>query len=437
VRLNGVERWISGLRLVAVPLAFVLVSGARYPPGYATWAWVTTGAFAAGSVALFLYARTDAARARPVGQSVVAQIFDTAVLSGYTVVFSYEAGTPVQQILYIDLAAACIRFEVLGGLLLAAASAPIVAVFERVRVHHLHGVYSWRLVGLQTGFETLMALIVGWLVRSLAQEGAEAEQRAREAEMLRDQLAHRADRADAAYEAERRTVEELRRLSSLRADFVSMVSHEVRTPMAAVIGAAQTLRGRWRKLSPEQRESFLGLISDEISRLAALVGEVLDSSRIDEGTFSYHFSELDLGLVVMDTVAAAELAHDGISLSATVADDLPAVRGDSLRLGQVLRNLIENAVKYSAEGASVEVAACRSGGAVQVEVIDHGAGIASDDQALIFEKFGRLRGSSTKPGSGLGLYISRAIAEAHDGTLEVRSVLGEGSVFTLRLPVGG
>ena len=103
-----------------------------------------------------------------------------------------------------------------------------------------------------------MALIVGWLVTRLAEEGAKAEARAEEAERL--------------HEAERQTVAELRRLSTLRADFVSLVSHEVRTPLAAVIGSARTLEQRWRDLSPEQRDAFLALIADETDRLAALVG---------------------------------------------------------------------------------------------------------------------------------------------------------------------
>ena len=98
-----------------------------------------------------------------------------------------------------------------------------------------------------------------------------------------------------AYEGERSTADELRRLSALRADFVSLVSHELRSPMAAVIGAARTLQGRWRELTPTQRESFLRLIGDETSRLATLIDDVLDTSRIDAGTFSFTFGDVDLG----------------------------------------------------------------------------------------------------------------------------------------------
>ena len=107
------------------------------------------------------------------------------------------------------------------------------------------------------------------------------------------------------YEAERETVEELRRLSALRADFVSLVSHELRSPMAAVIGAARTLQDRWRELTPAQRTSFLALIGDETNRLATLIGDVLDTSRIEAGTFSYSFTDVDVGELVRDTVATA------------------------------------------------------------------------------------------------------------------------------------
>ncbi len=188
-----------------------------------------------------------------------------------------------------------------------------------------------------------------------------------------------------AYEAERSTADELRRLSALRADFVSLVSHELRSPMAAVIGAARTLQGRWRELTPEQRQAFLGLIGDETSRLAALIEDVLDTSRIEAGTFSFTFSDVDLAELLRDVVAAAELAQDEVDLTADVGS-LPRVRGDRERLRQ--------------------------------------------------EKFGRSSGGTAKPGTGLGLFIARSIAEAHGGTLEVESVPQRGSVFRLQLPSG-
>lgn len=238
------------------------------------------------------------------------------------------------------------------------------------------------------------------------------------------------------YEAERRTVEELRRLSALRADFVSLVSHELRSPMAAVIGSARTLQDRWRELAPQQREAFLALIADETTRLASLVGDVLDTSRIEAGTFSYSFTPVHLGDLVRETVAAVALAQEEVRVVASVRDPLPAVQGDRERLRQVLSNLVENAVKYSPPGAEVKVTAYPHDSRVLVDVVDEGPGIPSEQQRLIFEKFGRAKTDGAKPGTGLGLFIARSIVEAHGGTLEVRSSPGVGATFTLGLPTG-
>jgi signal transduction histidine kinase len=237
-----------------------------------------------------------------------------------------------------------------------------------------------------------------------------------------------------AYEAERKTVEELRRLSALRADFVSLVSHELRTPMAAVIGSAQTLQQRWRELTPDQRESFLELIAGETNRLATLISDVLDTSRIDAGTFTFRFTDVDLAELVRDSVAAAEVGSDEVALRAEVHEPLPMVRGDPERLRQVLMNLIDNAIKYSPAGDEVQVRAFAENGRVHVDVRDRGPGIAREDQRLIFEKFGRVTAGNTRPGTGLGLFIARSIAEAHGGTLEVASAPERGAVFTLELP---
>jgi signal transduction histidine kinase len=239
-----------------------------------------------------------------------------------------------------------------------------------------------------------------------------------------------------AYEAERTTVEELRKLSALRADFVSLVSHELRSPMASVIGSARTLQQRWRELTPAQRESFLGLIAHETSRLAELIGDVLDTSRIEAGSFSYSFADVDLAQLVRDSAAAAEHGQDEVAVKAVVRDPIPTVRGDRDRLWQVLVNLIDNAVKYSPPGDEVQVEALASNGRVLIEVRDRGPGIAPEHQRVIFEKFGRVQvGDQAKPGTGLGLFIARSIAEAHGGSLEVRSAPERGATFRLSLPL--
>jgi signal transduction histidine kinase len=237
------------------------------------------------------------------------------------------------------------------------------------------------------------------------------------------------------YEAERASADELRRLSSLRADFVSLVSHELRSPMAAVIGSARTLQHRWRELKPEQREAFLAVIGDETSRLSDLVGDVLDTSRIEAGTFGYAFSDVDLAGVIRDSVATAEFGQDEVRLTTVVPATLPIVRGDAERLRQLVDNLISNAIKYSDAGGEVLVEAQAEDGHVTLYVRDQGPGILAEHHDHIFEKFGRAAGSA-KPGTGLGLFLSRSFAEAHGGSLAVESRPGEGSTFTLTLPVG-
>jgi signal transduction histidine kinase len=239
------------------------------------------------------------------------------------------------------------------------------------------------------------------------------------------------------FTAERSAAEELRRLSTLRADFVSLVSHELRAPMAAVIGCASTLRARWRELTAEQRESFLALIEQETGRLSTVVGDVLDTSRIEAGTFTYAFGDVDVADLVRETAAMIEVANDEVRVAPTVIEPLPAVRGDRERLRQLLLNLLSNASKYTIAGDRIEVRAASEDGSVVVSVADHGPGIPAEQQRLVFEKFGRVNsGGRSKPGAGLGLFIARSIAEAHGGTLELRSDAGAGATFTVRLPLG-
>lgn len=293
------------------------------------------------------------------------------------------------------------------------------------------GLRSRVLAPLQVGPRTIGML---GLVRA-AEDGFTAEEI--ELVSLLGRLVATAVQNIRAYDAERTTADELRRLSALRADFVSLVSHELRSPMAAVIGASRTLQARWRDLTADQRQSFLELIADETSRLADLIGDVLDTSRIEAGTFSFTFSDVDLGELLRDVVAAADLAQDEVRVSAEVNGALPHVRGDRERLRQIVQNLIDNAVKYSPAGAEVRVSANSDDKGLQIAVADDGPGIPFDDQKLIFEKFGRATvEGGTKPGTGLGLFIARSIAEAHGGSLDVDSAPAQGSVFTLELPLG-
>ena len=217
-------------------------------------------------------------------------------------------------------------------------------------------------------------------------------------------------------------------------DFLALVAHDLRSPLATVIGAAQTLQQRWPDLTDAQRDSFLKLITEEAKRLASLVDDVLDTSQVEAGTFSLQLDDVDVASLVADAVRAATLAQQEVPVVAAVDEALPPICGDEARLRQLLRNLIDNAVKYSPADEKVEVRATASDGAVRVAVSDAGPGIPQEHHARIFEKFGRA--DDAKLGTGLGLFIARSIAEAHGGTLEVSSLPGEGATFVLTLPAG-
>ena len=583
---------MAWVRLLAVLFALleVAIFEADYPQGYEVWAWGITAAFGIGSVLLLLLAYRVRSRQAWRWIGLGALVLDTAVVYGYVLVFTFESGTPMRQLVFVPLIEAALRFGLVGAIGVSALSAATLTLAEWWRVEHFPPQeFDLNRIVLPVGVQLIIGTIVGLLVNRLRDERASATARAGEAEQLRDELGRRADILDAtnraaralgssldleqafaafirelrglvafdrtaillvengqlrvfaaageavgevfppgssapisgsvledlvrggqtlyredmaeqrydeeeeflrlglrsrvvapllsgaetigaisvvrrepsafrtsevelfsllgrlvgsavqnirAYESERTTVEELRRLSALRADFVSLVSHELRSPMASVIGSARTLQQRWRELTPEQRESFLALIAHETSRLADLIGDVLDTSRIEAGTFSFSFADVDLAQLVRDSAAAAEHGQDEVAVKAVVRDPIPAVRGDRDRLRQVLVNLIDNAVKYSPEGGEVKVEVQTSNGRVVIEVHDRGPGIAPEQQRMIFEKFGRAQvGDKAKPGTGLGLFIARSIAESHGGSLEVRSAPDRGATFRLSLPV--
>jgi two-component system sensor histidine kinase KdpD len=137
-----------------------------------------------------------------------------------------------------------------------------------------------------------------------------------------------------------------------------------------------------------------------------------------------------------DVTAAAAVGQDEVRVDTTIPEFLPHIRGDRERLRQVLANLVDNAVKYSPAGQVVDVRATLRNGRVIVDVRDRGPGVSTEDQSLIFEKFGRAKTGKKLPGTGLGLFIARSIAEAHGGSLEVRGAPDGGAIFTLQLPIG-
>jgi PAS domain S-box-containing protein len=236
-----------------------------------------------------------------------------------------------------------------------------------------------------------------------------------------------------------RDLTEERALESMRTEFVSTVSHELRTPLAAIYGAAMTLRRSDVALDDDQRAKMLDVVSGEAERLARTVNDILWASRLDAGSLHVSIVSCDPLRLARDVVEA-QLAHleSGYELVLDAAADLPDVVGDPDKIGRVLINLVDNAIKYSPDGGRVEVKLVRvGGGRVRFAVTDQGLGVPPSEQRRIFEKFYRLDPNMTRGvgGTGLGLFICRELVRRMDGRIWVESAgLGQGSTFSLELP---
>src|SRR5687767_7690553 len=226
----------------------------------------------------------------------------------------------------------------------------------------------------------------------------------------------------------------------IKDDFLSIVSHELRTPLTSIQGYSQLLEARLRtERNDESKEmSHLRVIRSQVSRMRRLVDDLLDVSRIDRrGGVSIEPIDFDIAEEVREAVARALREHADREIVVTAPGDMP-VRADRDRLDVVLSNLLENAVKYSPDGGPIEVVAERRGGEVEVRVSDAGIGIPAEHRENVFERFYQADGDAGRRrfgGLGLGLYISRAIVDAHGGQIWAAANRdGGGSTFAFRIP---
>ncbi|HEX5759055.1 MAG TPA: HAMP domain-containing sensor histidine kinase [Thermoanaerobaculia bacterium] len=236
-----------------------------------------------------------------------------------------------------------------------------------------------------------------------------------------------------------RTASRAVKLSTMKSDFVSNVSHELRTPLASIRVFGELLRlGRVESL--DRAREYGEYIETESRRLTQLINNILDFSSIESGRKSYHFERADLAEVVAETLKTFEvrLRQSGFVIRfERPAAPLPPVSLDAGAIAQSLSNLLDNAVKYSNGGKEIAVKVERQGGWVVVAVVDQGVGIPRDEQRKIFDRFHRVSTGLIHDvkGSGLGLGIVRHIVEAHQGRVTVESKPGEGSTFSVWLPI--
>jgi signal transduction histidine kinase len=245
-----------------------------------------------------------------------------------------------------------------------------------------------------------------------------------------------------ARQTERQLVQRLREADQTKSEFVSMLAHELKGPMTTIKGFGEILEHQWGELSDERRGSTLQIMSKEIGRLSRLVTDLLDLSRMEAGTLRYDIEPTSLQEVVNTILSVHPSVSAQHELVNQIPDDLPDVLADSDRIRQVLLNLMSNASRHSPEGTSVTLSASRLENEkeplVVVSIADQGIGISTEDRDRVFNKFAMLpKPSWIKKGTGLGLYITKGIVEAHGGRLWVESEAGKGSTFFFTLHVAG
>ena len=314
------------------------------------------------------------------------------------------------------------RLSVLRFALLAAAVAavPLVLVIQQERRASLH---AYLLAAAAFAISALVLLRVAGLVRAV-EELRRTERRARsDAEFATRLITEQNER--------------LRELDRLKDEFVGMISHDLRTPLTSITGYVELLRDEETGPLNDEQRSFLEVVARNADRLLHLVSDLLLVARLETGRLELERDELDLADVAAQAVESAGPRAEAKGLTLSFArDGATRVLGEPGRLAQLLDNLVSNAIKFTPEGGRVSVLVSAANDAVLLEVSDSGIGIPDEERAHLFERFFRASGAVARqiPGTGLGLYISKAIAEAHDGTIHAESAAELGTTFRVTLP---
>jgi len=234
-----------------------------------------------------------------------------------------------------------------------------------------------------------------------------------------------------------RDVSRLREAEELKNTLLSVISHELKTPVSIIKGYAGTLARQDAKWDPETFADGLTVIEEEADKLNELINNLLDASRLQAGGLKLQFSYLDLPSMAEKAVEKSRFQTDRHTFSVDFPDNFPPVKGDYERIREVLSNLISNAIKYSPDGGLIRVGGWVEEDEVRVFVSDEGIGIPSTEQEHIFDRFARVDNSLTRqtPGAGLGLFLVKAVVEGHGGRVWVESQPGQGATFYFTWPI--
>lgn len=254
-------------------------------------------------------------------------------------------------------------------------------------------------------------------------------------------LKHEMDSRKLANTELERKNEELEQASRAKTLILSTATHELKTPLTSILGYVERLLHKQDRVGQlnERQQRYVETVERNAHRLQLLVDDLLDVSRIESGGFELDIMELNIRREIEEVAASmpGQLSERHVDLVVDIPTDLPEVRGDRFRVSQVLTNLVSNAVKYSPVDSTVTIRASAMAGEMQLDVVDKGIGISPADQSQLFSKFFRVDNSFTREvsGTGLGLFITKAIVEAHGGRVWVESEDGVGSTFSFTIPL--
>jgi two-component system sensor histidine kinase KdpD len=223
---------------------------------------------------------------------------------------------------------------------------------------------------------------------------------------------------------------------SLRNSLLNAISHDLRTPLAVLVGASSSLITNASRLSDAARAELAATVHDEATRMTALVNNLLDMARLESGAIALALQWTPLEEIVGSVLGRLHGVLSAHPVKVLLPADLPLLHVDPVLLEQLFANLLENASKYTPAGTPIEIAAQALPGRVAVEVADRGLGIPAGEEAKLFDKFYRLQREAAQSGVGLGLAICKAIVAAHGGTISAANRSGGGAVFRFELPAG-
>jgi len=237
-----------------------------------------------------------------------------------------------------------------------------------------------------------------------------------------------------------RTVAHEMEVLKIKSDFVSSVSHEFKTPLTSIKALVERLQsGKVNEAT--KMDQYFSVISQDAEKLTRLVNNILDFSKIEEGKKEYELTETNLAQLITQQIEAfqKDVIKEGIKIQARIEQDIPSVAIDKIAISQAINNLLDNAVKFSPEGKRIQVELKKDEKNVMIDIIDEGIGIPSDEIDKIFDKFYQAQNAlkQSVKGTGLGLTLVKHTIEAHGGTVQVKSQLGQGSTFTLIFPIKG